>query len=190
MSTNAEEWNLPISYKVRGAAYAVFMVLLIAAYLAGVSTALTPDKAEELYLLYNQSVSEIVLNATSVDQLGYRIFQYEARVVIACAAPGLGAFMALYAQYVSGLTLRAVAMIEHRELDYEVASVMAEPIMWLETVALAILAVESLIAAYAMVKGRLTIEIGIYLASIVFAASLFLFSSGIKAARILAEMGK
>lgn len=189
MLTDSREWNLPLSYKIRGIAYVVFLALLMAAYLAGISTPLTPDKAEELYLLYNQSVSEIMFNVTSVDQLGYRIFRYEIRVIIACAAPGLGAFMALYAQYISGLTLKAVAIVEHRELSAEVALTMTEPVMWLESIALAILAVESLIAAYAMIRGRLNVEIGIYLSSIVFAASLFLFSSGVKAAQILAELG-
>jgi len=181
-----EQGNLPIRFSVRVTAYVVFLALLLIVYMAGLLTPLTPEDARRTYSKYFESLAKALGNVTSVDEACYRIFQYNAMVALASAAPGVGSLTAIYTQYTAGLTQKAIWTVEHGESSPDLGGVLTDPVLWLYTLSLAISASESLIAGYAMVRRRVHSEFALYLAALFLAISLMLFTSTLEAEAAMA----
>jgi len=179
---------LPVSYKIRIAAYVVFLALLLVTYTAGIFTSLPKEEATKLYKAYKEYLSGILSNVSSVDELCYRIFYHNSRIVVACAMPGLGAVTALYTAYTSGMAVRVVAETEGENVLKTYYFMLTQPVMWLEMVAVSLVSVESIISILALARRNFDDEIGIYLATLLLAASILLFSASLEAGQLFVEV--
>ena len=185
LALNEEEKKKgPTSYKVRITGYALFLVLLLMAFSLGFHMHLPEDKAHELYSMYKQHVDSMLYNVSGVDDLSYRIFFNNGRLLIVCAAPIFGSLAALYTVYMTGMTLKAIEIVEAPQ-ENVFLNMIKEPVMWLELIAISLVSIESIIVSVAMLKGKLGEEIGIYLATLMLAGSILLFSASLEAVEIL-----
>ena len=166
--------------KARARLYPLNLAMLVAAILLGALTPAPHDLLEETYTKYKELIASLGLEESPFDVAVYRVFVHNLYAASTMYVPILGIGFALYAAYVTGLAVQALAVMEAKSLWVIMASLLLVPSTWIEVLAYSIAVTESMFLGRAIMKRGRRGEFTISLAMLILVASLLLLSASIE----------
>lgn len=160
--------------KVRAKNYPVMMAVLLATVAIGASLPAPANLLRDVYRQYRMAV-ESLTGGRPVDEAVYRAFASEAFTLIALSVPLVGPLFAAHTSLLTGLTLRAIAYAEGRDLAALLASFLIAPSTWIRLLAYSVVLTESMLLGYALLRRR-GVALEMTAALLLLAASLLLLA--------------
>ncbi|MEM1509404.1 MAG: hypothetical protein QXY49_01755 [Thermofilaceae archaeon] len=171
-----------VTLKSRVRVYPIFMVMLLAMIAAGSLLPAPYELLHDRYTRYNEYYKDIAKKR--LEERVYSIFFNNLGAGLLMLTPVVGPFFATQICLETGLTLRAIALVEYRNLGLLLLTLVFLPITWSEMLAYAVALTESAWLSRALIK-RENINLALTASLLLLSSALLLLSATFEALHMI-----